>query len=169
MPRASVNYALAATMLAQGANPEEIPQMVGAKNLNSLKVGLHRRGVTLTQARVLKAVSDGTCSLTMKVASQASRLLRQDMSDVLAKHTAALKEIKPRANLKHLKQIGEVIEPLARTAKLVHDWGSDSSATLDMSGIADEQQSIEIEATPQQVVDSPTPELPAIASGSEST
>lgn len=57
--------------------------------------------------------------------ANASQALRETLSEVLAQHSAALAKVPAKANLKHLAKVGAAIEPLARTAKIVHDWGSE--------------------------------------------
>ena len=136
-----INYGLAATLLANGEDLLTVCSKVGAKNPNTLKVGLFRRGVTMSAARVLKSVNAGTCSLTLKIASQASELLRKDLGETLQAHANALKQIPAKPNLKQLKALTEVIEPMARTGKILHDWGNESATGLAMVGLYDQQDS----------------------------
>lgn len=162
MPRATVNYALAATLLAQGKELSEVAPLVGSKTPESLRVGLNRKGVTVTAAKVLQNVAGRTCSVTMRIATEASRLLREDAGVILQSHVSKLKEVPAKANLAHIQRVGQALEPLIRSAKIVHDWGNQEATGLVMSGlltddttVATPQEPIDIEGAPQPVVDSP--------------
>jgi hypothetical protein len=155
MPKATVNYALAATLMASGVPLGEAALECGAKNADSLRVGLARRGVTITGIRHAEGNIARLTTVARKVVSEQSRALKEDMASILAEHVSKLKEVKPRANLKHIRQLGEAIEPLVRSAKIVHNWGDETVAGLDMSGIYEAQGAIDIQATPQQLVSGP--------------
>ena len=133
--RKRVNYALAATLVAQHVTLNDAAIQSGAKDGNSLRVGLARRGVTATQARHSDGQVQRAVIVANKAVSAASEALREDLASILAKHTSALGEIKPRANLKHIRAVGDAIEPLARTAKIVHDWGNTDKPGLTMVGL----------------------------------
>lgn len=133
-PRKRVNYALAATLVATGVTYAEAAKQVGAKTGDVLRVGLNRKGVSAKQARALPVTGERIQSVTLRVASQASTLLRDQFSDLLAQHTAALSKVPVKPNLKHITKLGQAMEPLARTAKIVHDWGNDSPSGIVMMG-----------------------------------
>lgn len=154
MPRATINYALAATLLAQGMELEEVAPQVGAKTPESLRVGLNRKGVTVTAAKVLQSVTGGRCSVTMKIASQASEILRRDAGELLQTHVSKLKEVPARANLKHIQAVGAALEPLIRSAKIVHDWGNQEAVGMVMTGLLDEQKAIDVAADSTPTADS---------------
>lgn len=124
MPRATVNYALAATLLSQGLNYDQAAQQVGAKNGNSLKVGLSRRGVTLSATRGSDFAIQRATVVANTIVSEASERLRGDFAELLQAHVGKLKELKPSSNLKKAKQLAEVLKPLSDTAKTVHGWGA---------------------------------------------
>lgn len=135
MGRPKINYALAATLIAQGVTLPEVAATCGAKSAEVLRVGLNRKGVTVRGARVLPVPGCSSTSVTMQVASAASQALRSTFSDILAAHAGKLAEIPAKANLKHLAQVGAAMEPLARTAKIVHDWGSEQPNALVVAGL----------------------------------
>lgn len=63
-----------------------------------------------------------------------SLALRETLADVLAKHSAALAKVPASPNLKHIKQVGDALEPLTRSAKTVFDWGNDKPNALIVMG-----------------------------------
>lgn len=130
MPRQTINYAMAATLLSQGLNYEQAAQQVGAKNGNSLKVGLFRRGVSQTATRSGEFAVKRATIVAKAVVNEASKALKEEMSGLLATHTSALKQIKPRANLKHIMRVGMALEPLVRSAKTIHGWGDEAAQGL---------------------------------------
>jgi len=121
---------MAATLLSQGLNYEQAAQQVGAKDGNSLRVGLFRRGVTLTATRGSEFAIQRAVRVANTVVSEASKALKEEMSGLLATHTSALKQVKPRANLKHIMRVGMALEPLVRSAKVVHGWGDEAAQGL---------------------------------------
>lgn len=158
MPRATINYALAATLLAQGMDLPEVAPQVGAKTPESLRVGLNRKGVTVTAAKVLQNATGSKSTVILKLASQASEILRKDAGEILQAHVSKFKEIPAKANLSHIQRVGQALEPLIRSAKIVHDWGNQEATGLVMSGLlTDEtpQESIDVGGTPQRVVGGP--------------
>lgn len=134
MPRQTINYAMAATLLSQGLNYDQAAQQTGAKNGNSLKVGLFRRGVSQAATRSGEFAIKRATLVATAVVNEASRALKDEMSSVLASHTSALSQIKPRANLKHIMRVGMALEPLVRSAKVVHGWGDEVAHGLLVMG-----------------------------------
>lgn len=59
-----------------------------------------------------------------------SAVLRQKLAEVLQLHADALGLIKAKPDIKHLAAVADVIEALARSAKIVHDWGQGGQAGL---------------------------------------
>lgn len=163
MPKQNrVNYALAATLLASGIHPDEIAPKVGAKNSNVLMVGLCKRGVNARNAKNPGLGTNVSLSLVHRVASQASDLLRKDFADILQSHTSELKKIAPRPSLRHLRAVGDALEPLARTAKIVHDWGNTEAQGMilvgDVASAEAQETTIDIPSTQPVVVSEPIPE-----------
>lgn len=160
MPKQTINYALAATLVAQGVTLEEAALQSGAKNANSLRCGLARKGVTALQVRRSDHATERALSVATKVVSQASEVLRSDLASLLQKHVGALSTIPAKPNLKHIKAIGDAIEPLTRSAKIVHDWGSEQPNALILSGrfnAPTPQEQIAPVIDIQQVVDDAKP------------
>lgn len=127
--RKRINWAVVGTLIAQGLTVSAVAEKVGttAKSLAPL---LSRKGILVSQVRKQTAVNlspDVVTDLSMRVANQASELLKQDYGDILSKHAKSLAKVPAKANLKHLKQVGEALEPFARVAKIVHGWNADDS------------------------------------------
>jgi hypothetical protein len=161
-----INYALAATMIAGGVTLPEAAKRLGAASATSLRVGLARKGVTITGIRKESGNVDRIQAVAVKCVSQASEALKAQFSDILAKHGEALSKVPAKRNLTHIRKVGEAFEPLARIGKIVHDWGSSQSIGLISIGAASqveqaEQPAIEI-GTPQEnppaLCSSPPPE-----------
>jgi len=143
MPRSKINYALAATLLSANATLAEVAPHVGAKNADVLRVGLARQGVTVKLIRSQPIHPERIESEAAKVASQASRILREKMSAEISESVDVLGKIPKAQTLKHLKERVSVIEPLARTAKTVFGWGDDGESKRFVAG---EDELVEIEA-----------------------
>lgn len=153
-PKVRVNYALAATLLTQGHKMDDIAPRVGAKNANVLRVLLHRKGVTERLCRTVtdaKGLTVTHPSLTLRIANQASDILREKFSNELSTSADILASIPKSKSLKHLKQRGEVLEPLVRSAKIVHNWSDTSITGLIVAG-----EMREAEAVEQTTIDSPS-------------
>ena len=134
MPKASVNYALAATLIASGMTYDDAAMECGAKNGQGLRVGLFRKGVTRKQALAPRDHLPVNRSVTLRVATEASEVLKRSMAEILQNHTGALAAVKAKSNLKHITQVGNALEPLVRSAKVVHGWGDSDKAGLVVIG-----------------------------------
>lgn len=134
MARATVNYAQAAVMLSQGLNVDEVAPYVGAKNGNSLRVGLARRGVTPTATRRSDFVIQRAATVANTMLRDESDRIKRDMSELLQNHVSALSQIPAKANLKHIQSVGAALEPLVRSAKVVHGWGGETSTGIVVVG-----------------------------------
>ena len=120
MPKAKVNYAVAATLVASGMTMDRVADKVGSANGESLRRGLARKGVTARSARTADIDLIVPRSVTAKVASDAVAHLKDTFNSLLTAHVGKLAQVKPSSNLKKLKKIGEVIEPFARTFKTIN-------------------------------------------------
>lgn len=136
--RKRVNYVLAATLVAQGITLADAAKETGAKNANVLAVGLRRKGVTATIARAIEPTPNHIKTITAKVANQASELLRTRFSRTLDKHAEALEQVETKPDLDHIQRVGQALEPLARTAKIVHDWGNETKLGLVALGVVEQ-------------------------------
>jgi hypothetical protein len=141
MPRSKINYPLAVTLLSANATLAEVAPQVGAKNADVLRVGLARRRVTVGLIRSQPFHPDRIESEANNVLLQVSRLVREKLSTELDQSVDVLAAIPKSRTLKHLKERAAVIEPLARTAKTVFQWGEDAGVGVvtvgDMAGFLD--------------------------------
>ena len=133
----TIDYELAATLVASGLTLDQTAAKVGAKNGQTVRQGLIRRGTNAYRLRASGFSTPSHESATERLASDASKLLRQSLGNTLAKHAAALDKVPVKSNLKHIKDFGDAIEPLARTGKIVHDWGNDDKVTLIPIGLVE--------------------------------
>lgn len=134
----TIDYNLAATLIASGLTLAETAEKVGAKSGETVRQGLVRRGTSAYQLRAAKfATVCNESNDAMRLAKDASVLLRRSLGNTLAKHAAALDKVAVKPNLQHIKQLGEAIEPLARTGKIVHDWGQEDKSTLIAIGLVE--------------------------------
>lgn len=149
-----INYALAATLISSGVTLNDAAPEVGAKDANSLRVGLARRGVTVGLCRAKTPLEGNINSVALRVATRASELLRGDVENILQSHVGKLKDIPAKANLKHIKAVGDALEPLVRSAKIVHGWGSETE-----DGLVRKARFVEIESScAQEAATSGVPE-----------
>lgn len=86
------------------------------------------------------AVKNGMREVTKETTGQladASTALRETFSRTLATTGGLLDQIaqKPRkGTLAHIERLGAALEPLVRSAKIVHDWGSGSIQGVILAG-----------------------------------
>lgn len=163
-----INYALAATLLSQHLTYEQVAKQVGAKNANSLKAGMNRRGVTATLTRSNDFQTQRAVVIATKAVSQASEALRSKFSGLLDNAASKLCNVEVSANVKELKHLGEAAEPFVRMAKIVHDWGNDSPSGLVMVGeIAQVEENCGVDATAGSVpVEAQIVKTPQLSEGS---
>jgi transposase len=129
-----MDYAIAATMLASGLTYRDIAAKFGVTPA-SAKVGMVRRGVTKEILRNREATRQRAERVAEDSLSAASERLRGKLSCELEKTADKLSGIAVRSSLENLKRRAEVLEPLARTAKVVHDWGSEKPGGLVLVGV----------------------------------
>ncbi len=163
---AKINFALAAAMLTAGATLEDTAAKVGAKTANSLRVALQRRNITRRNVQLLQSTNTKLAHASdpaqAKGLMRASNELRAVLAGFLSNHVGALAKVPAKANLKHLRAVGEAVEPFARTAKIVHGWDSSDKTGL-LLEMCDPGAVIELEPakvacgpdTPMQSVPSP--------------
>jgi hypothetical protein len=78
------NYALGGVLVGQGVTLAEAASRTGAKNAESLRRGLARKGVTATSVRQVKREPAlVTATMTAHVVSEASAILRDRMNGTL--------------------------------------------------------------------------------------
>jgi hypothetical protein len=146
MARGKINYALAVPLLQGNATLAEVAPQVGAKNADVLRVGLARKGVPVRWIRSLPFHPDRIESEANNVLLQVSRLVREKLSAEINESVDVLGKIPKAQTLKHLKERVEILEPLARTAKVVHGWDNDGHSSPVTPGDMD---NVEIEVLPQ--------------------
>jgi hypothetical protein len=124
MAQAKIDYDKAAALLqTTGATLAEVALQTGAKNANSLRVGLARRGVTATFSRMLRDSPNGNGDAALPSVADSGEKLRRKLAADLIRTVDALERIQPGATLEALRERLQVMEPLARSAKIVHGWG----------------------------------------------
>lgn len=155
-----IDYTLAVTLLAAGHTFDEAAEQCGAKNGATLKRGCIRKGITKEGIR--RRV---TRQVTMQVTTAQSEMLRSGFADILQKGVDALGEMPVRRNLKHIKQFADAVEPLARTAKVVHGWGDAPTVSI-VSTEADPQDNPDLRLDTQPVVPVEDSSPPQVANGS---
>lgn len=146
--RPRINYALAATLLASGATLAQAAEKAGAANATALRVCMARKGVTVKQIRTGEHHLEHIATVARRAVSQASEEMRELLGGELAKTTAALSKVRLKANVRDLKARADVLEPLARTAKIVHDWGNTQAVGLISLGGVNQVEQLETEQKP---------------------
>ena len=129
--RTRVNKALAVQLMAAGQTADQVAPKVGAKSGNSLRVGLHKQGVTkrsINQAIINNIAPDVNQALALRVVNQASEVLRMDVHGIVQHQVNKLKGEPDEYNIQQVKALGEALEPLARIGDKLHGWGNKESA-----------------------------------------
>jgi hypothetical protein len=165
-----INYALAGTLLTTGLSYDEIAPQVGAKNGQSVRIGLFKKGVTLRKVQQLPTPNEGSMPVLLRVATQAGQIVRDRLSKDLEQTTNELLSTKQRKGLKALKERVEVLEPLTRTASKLYGWEGTSSDTPVAMLFMDQDQSIEVQSSvssPDSSVVSDSPDTPQYSQGVE--
>jgi hypothetical protein len=125
-----INYALAATLLSQGLSLAQAAEKSGAISAGSLKSGLARRGITALACKRGELAVQRAERVAAKVVATASEGLKLALAEDLLDTTERLRKIKPGNTLKRLRMRADVLEPLARTGKIVHGWSDDRPSPL---------------------------------------
>ncbi len=137
MPVAKINYALAASLAASGLTMAEIAPRVGAKNGNTLRVGLSKRGVTTTVVRQLPIYgSPRSTNAAANVASQVLQILSEKSRKRMAEAVSSgielcasvpMVDIGTDSALKH----AQTLKSLAETGKIAFaDWNEQPNTSL---------------------------------------
>ncbi len=123
-----INYALAATLLTQGVPIAQIVPQVGAASVNSLRVGLFKKGVTEKKALSVPISANGSNtvnrSLTLTVASQASEILKNSFGSTVQTLADKLSEATKGVNstIKDVTAAANALEPLSRVGDRLYNW-----------------------------------------------
>jgi hypothetical protein len=147
--RAKIDVTYAATLRTQGMTYEEIARIMQCSP-GSLRVAMHRTGANKIAT---KARQDAVTAITRSAQDAlqgASERLRGMLSKELERTTDTLATVKPKRNLGDIEARSKVAESIARTAKIVHDWGADSLTGLVVIGQtrsadAEEQPAIDVQ------------------------
>lgn len=117
-----INYTLAATLITAGMSYEDAARQTGAANGESLRRGLHRKGVTKRQATSITIQGDRIATVTRQVATEASEIIRNQLGDKLGQAVTALGG--KRVSYKDLANQGQghaaVLKTLAETHKTLY-------------------------------------------------
>lgn len=151
-----VNTVLGATLVASGLSYNEAAAdpRVGAKNGQTLRVMLHRKGVTQRNAQKQMISGLVNASVTLQIASQAGQIVRDKYASVLDQAASKFQAVVVSPDLAELKALGEAMEPHVRMAKIVHGWTDDDQAGV-VTGVTDAyNETIDVDAQPQPVVES---------------
>lgn len=148
--RHRINLALAGALLAQGMGYDEVAPKVGAKNGNSLRSNLAKRGVTLTKVRNPSPDHVATATVTCKVVNEATEQLQERFNSEIARQLAAIEA--ERMTYDDLPSRGQgrtaTVKTLAETYRAVN--GNPDSVTFSFgASVQSSRPELEI---PQQVV-----------------
>lgn len=93
--KARINHALAGTLLATGCTLAAIAPQVGAKNAESLRAALARKGVTTRSVRNLEPRGERRVTVTAKLVEEATEGLRASLNGSLAAVVSAFNSKSP--------------------------------------------------------------------------
>ena len=122
-----IDWKLAAQLRATGLTHQQIAERTGAVSSEAVRVGLMRRGVNIAVRTALLTSADQQVKQSLIKLSEETK---QSLAKTVLTHTQALSNVPAKANLNHIKRLGQAMEPLARTAKIVHGWGESSNKPL---------------------------------------
>lgn len=99
--------------------------------------------------------------MTFRLATEASKVLKESFAGVLQAHTNALSQVQVKADLDHIQSVGAALEPLVRSAKVVHGWGDEQAQGLIIS--MKEADPDSVTDVVSSVTDTVTPELTEVS------
>ena len=117
-----INYALGATLVASGLTYEAVAPQVGAKNGNTLRVGLQKWGASADKLRALPIHGERNQSAIVRLAAQATEVMRDNLGDTALNHIKQLAKVPAKPNLKHLQAVGNVLERFVGAASKLEGW-----------------------------------------------
>jgi len=149
--RPRVNLALAGVLLAQGMSYAEIAPRVGAATGNSLRVNLHKKGVTARNTEKLPEHEQAQVKVLNKVVTAASEALRDEMGGRLREQIKQLRS-EPVTRLASQGQ-GEAatLKTLAETHKLLFGGSESTVLVFGVDQLCDRSapEPIEVESSVQ--------------------
>lgn len=122
-----IDWKLAAQLRASGLTYNDVADRVGARGGETIRAGLARRGVSVGIRTALLSRGD---NMAKEALAKHSEETRAALSTSVLEHSQALAKVKAKPNLKHIKALGQAIEPLARSAKIIHGWGDAQKQSL---------------------------------------
>lgn len=147
-----INHALAGSLLAVGCTLDAIAPQVGAKNGESLRTALARKGVTARTVRALQPTPERTMTVTAKIVEAAAEGLRDKLNGSLVASVDAFNSRPLRRNKLANKGQGDaaVLETLSRTWRNLN--GSPDSVTFQFgAGSQSDMPQVEPASTPPMV------------------
>jgi len=126
-PNKPIDVKAAAQMRASGATWEHISQQLGGASGDAVRQAMARRGVNTAIRTTINKIANQQANESL---AKQSEEIKSALSSTVLAQSKALSNIKSKPNLKNIKQIGAALEPLARTAKIVHGWGESSNKPL---------------------------------------
>ena len=118
----------ARALYMQGIPPSRIEGMIQVKRTTIGKWAERGQWMAIRDGKPPNNIQ--TRIITVRDDNGASERLRQEMAKILGDHTEQLSKVKKSPSLTHLAEVGAVLESFSRTAKTVHNWGSEPRAGL---------------------------------------
>ena len=124
-------------LFLQGLTPSRIEASTGIKASTVSQWATRKKWVALRDGLTLTIVKPGGKTVLSEPRSRLADLsqsLREQMADILQAQTSKLAKLSSPSTVNGVRAIAATLEPLARTAKLVHDWGSDRPIGIVLAG-----------------------------------
>lgn len=122
----------------------------------------YRWNATVAAGRQI-LIATGERSLTREATTQlahTSGKLRASLASVLQKGADALDQVDVKPTTEAVRDLAEALEPLTRSAKIIHSWGSEGPAGIVLAELlGQEQPAIEVAAC---ALDTTTGSVPAL-------
>lgn len=138
---------LAQALYVQGFGPAVISQKTGVKR-ETVSTWAKRFKWTAVRDNLAEETAKACKVVVSNSLERESERMRSQFAGILSNHVSSLAQVPAKANLGHIQKVGQAIEPLARTAKAVFDWGNKVELGLIVAG--EMTQAIDIEAEPTQ-------------------
>lgn len=159
----------------RGVRPTRIAAETGV-SVPVINVWVNRHGwksLLIDVTRSHDGIARRVLSVQPAAPSAGSSEARDTLARVVQKASTALAGINPKANLKEIRKIGKALEPLVRSAKIIHGWGSEGPGGIVLADLLghEREPSVAITAEVQAVScgqDTPTGSVPT-PSTSEAT
>lgn len=148
-----INYALAGVLSAQGLGWDEIAPKVGAKNGESVRIGMLRKGVTQRQAQAVTTVTETSKArsdaVVARTVTEATEIIRESLNEELIRQVKLLAD-SPARSLEELASKGQgrsaVAKTIAETFRATNGSGDSINIVFGVSSLSGDG------AQPQPVV-----------------